>query len=167
VLTLRWDPNSEAMKTIEKATVDIEFSHAATEFHARTAKHISQENPKIKDNLLEISKQALAKPRLDKQTYSDVNQLLIQTEQAIAQVDMAIAIYGNSFTPETHKWALDVREALSQCITGRISILSIRLCAASKDTQEILRATDRVGIAKLTGDLIRVGMRTDEPTYGG
>jgi hypothetical protein len=160
VLTLRWDHQSEALKIVRRTTADKEFTQPETELHAKAAKHIFQEDSSSKNNLFGVSKKALAAPRLNKQTYRDVNELVIQTERAIGQVDMAIATYGYSFTPETHTWALAVRESLSQTITGQIPILSIRLAAVSKSADDKLRRSDKEGLEALIKRLLRVGKQT-------
>jgi hypothetical protein len=74
----------------------------------------------------------LGQATVKKQTYGEVNQLIVQIERAIQQLDLSIETYGYSFTPEVHKWALDVREAISQAITGKAGVLNIRLAALAK-----------------------------------
>lgn len=167
VLSLRWDPQSEAMKTVERATSNKEFSEPETELHAKSAKHIYQENPKVKRNLFRIAGAALDKPVVAKQTYRDVNELILQTERSIDQLDMAIAIYGYSFTPEVHKWALDIRENLSQTISGKLAILSIRLAAVSKDIDVPVRANDVVGIMKLIQEITAVARHANDLEVNG
>jgi len=161
VLTLRFDKNSAAMRTIQKATISkAEFSKPEIELKAKSAKHISQQDKSIKRDLLNLSTQALKKPQIKKQTYNDANQLILQTERCIRQVDLAIATYGYSFTPEVHKWALDVREGLSQAITGSIPVLSIRLAAASSEANKKLKPSLEDGVKGIVDELIAVGRKT-------
>jgi hypothetical protein len=117
----------------------------------------SRRDSHIKNNLYDVSRKALLSPNLDKQTYRDINELILQTERAIGQVDMAIATYGYSFTPEIHTWALDAREHLSQTITGQIPILSIRLAAVSKSAGDKLCESDMEGVKTLISRLLKVG----------
>jgi hypothetical protein len=160
VLNLRWDHQSEALQIVQRTTADKEFSQPETELHARAAKHIFQEDPKNKAKLFRVSREALKTPELAKQSYRDINELILQTERAIGQVDMAISTYGYSFTPETHTWALDIRERLSQAITGEIPILSIRLAAVSKNADDSLKKTDREGVESLISRLLAVAKKS-------
>lgn len=160
VLNLRWDKNSDAVRTVEEVTADKDFAKHAPELHAKTAKHISQEDPRLKNNLFTVSRKALASPELSKQTYRDINELISQTESAIREIDLTIATYGYSFTPEVHKWALDVRESLSQSITGQMPLLAIRLCAVSKVVDNKIKKSDRAGVEELIKKLVKVGSMT-------
>jgi hypothetical protein len=84
----------------------------------------------------------------------------------VGQIDMAIAVYGYSFTPETHRWTLEVREVLSQCVTGRITILYIHLSSISRAIDEKLRPADHEGISRLIKELIAVGKIANERVDG-
>lgn len=166
VLNFRWDTKSEAMRVIDKMTGSNKFSRVATELHTKTAKHIYQEDASIRSTLFYKAREALDNPSLSKQTYRDADELITQTEKAIEQIDLVIAIYAHALTPETHKWALGVREALSQSITGKLSLLSIRLGAASSNGNKSLRDHDRAGLAHLITELIDVGVSADQLSVG-
>jgi len=159
VLNLRFNPQSRALHTVDKATSSQRFTRSKDELKAKAAKHISQTDKQLKGDLFNVSKEALRKPKLDKQSYNDVSQLLIQTEHAIRQIDLAIATYGYSFTPEIHKWALDVREGVSQAITGKLSILSIRLAAISKNSDKLLDESTSSGFKDTVNELIAAGQK--------
>jgi hypothetical protein len=107
--------------------------------------------------LFDNSREALNKPALNKLSYGEANELIVQTERTIQQLDTAISTYGYSMTPEVHKWALDVREKLSQAITGKETILSIRLGAASKQPGSKLSKDDQRGLEKILDELVKVG----------
>ncbi len=162
VLNVRLDPNSETMKIIDSLTSENGFSRATTELHAKTAKHISQEDVTISSKLFAITRQALSDIQLSEQTYGDMNELIGQAESALEKIDRALAIYGNSFTPEVHEWALDVRENLSRCIVGKLPLLSIHLSAISGSVSTKLRLADQKGISELVSELIEVGIKTDK-----
>jgi hypothetical protein len=162
VLNLRWNPNSEAMRGIDSLVSGSEFSHAATELHAKTAKHISQKEVTIRSTLFATSRQALSDIQLSKQTYGEMDELITQAERSLDRIDMALAIYGYSFTPETHEWALSVRESLSRCIVGKLPILSIHLSSISGSVNSKLRSTDREGISEIVSELVEVGIRADK-----
>jgi hypothetical protein len=156
VLSLRFDPNSKAMRTVRAATGAKSESDkpSAKELKAQTAKHISQSFSNGDTNLYSLSRQALAKPRFKKQTYSEANQLIAQTERTIQQLDLSIETYGYSFTPEIHKWALDLREAVSRAITGKIAVLSIRLEAASKNADKKINDLAAEGLSEIVDQLL-------------
>lgn len=155
VLSLRFDPNSKAMRTVRAATgVKKGHSKPPSELKAQAAKHISQSFSNGDNNLYSLSRQALAKPQFKKQTYGEINQLIVQTERAIQQLDLSIETYGYSFTPEVHKWALDLREAISQAITGKIAVLSIRLEAASKNAEHKIDSLAAEGLSEIVDQLI-------------
>jgi SHS2 domain-containing protein len=157
VLNLRWNAQSQAMKKIKATVAGSEFTKTKTDVQAKAAKHISQEDEKLKSNLFKLSKEVLKKPQINKQAYEDIYQLILQTERSIGQIDLALSTYGYSFTPEVHKWALDVREALSQTITGEIPILSIRLAATSKKSGNKLSHSDIIGVKEMLDKLVEVG----------
>jgi hypothetical protein len=157
VLSMRWDPDSKEMQIVEDAMGDGEFDKSHTELHAKAAKHISQETDTKSRDLFRIATSALEAPKLTKQSYADMNDLILQTERTIQQLDMAIATYGYSFTPETHQWGLKLREQLSQAITGKIPILGIRLKAASSHGDECIKQSDADGLTQLIPALLSVG----------
>jgi hypothetical protein len=159
VLNLRFDPSSRAMRTVSKVSHDQASTKPAAELRAKTAKHLSQTDKQIQSNLFNLSSEALKKINLPKQTNSDINQLITQTERAIRQIDLAIATYGYSFTPEIHKWALDVREAISRAVTGKLTILDIRLAAASKRGDKPLDKLARDGFSETVQELIEAGRK--------
>jgi hypothetical protein len=163
VLSLRWEPESHAMKVIKRSAGDKKgFSKPEVELHAKAAKYIFQEDTEVKSDVLKNVRTALEKPKFSKQKYSDINELILQTERAIGQIDMAIAIYGYSFTPEVHKWALQVREKLSQSLTNKIFILTMRLAASSKQADGKLKRSDSKGLEALTSDLLKVEKLANE-----
>jgi hypothetical protein len=164
VLNLRYDKDSNAMKTARKASPGKAYTKSNIKLHAKAAKHISQDDPAIKEHLFELAQDALQEPKIDQLVYKEVNELILQTERAIRQIDLAVATYGYSFTPEVHHWALGVREQLSQSITGELPVLSIRLAAASKNADDKLNNHDRKGIEELIDRLIKVGKKAKDIT---
>jgi hypothetical protein len=157
VVNLRYNPKSPSRQAVDKTAAGKRFTKPGTELHAKAAKHISLEDPKVKSNLFDNSREALNKPALKKLSYGEANELIVQTERTIQQLDTAISAYGYSMTPEVHKWALDVREKLSQAITGKETILSIRLGAASKRPGSKLSKDDQRGLEKILDELVKVG----------
>jgi hypothetical protein len=162
VLNLRENPNSKEMQIVEEVIGDGEFAASHTELHAKAAKHFSQEDPALKNKLFETASEALKSPELRKQSYRDINDLILQTERSVEQIDRAIAVYGYSFTPEVHQWALRLREQLSQTITGQIPILSIRLMAASNKGEGTLGKTEIEGVKKMLSKLLLVGEKASQ-----
>jgi hypothetical protein len=159
VLNLRFNPSSKAMRTVQRVAHQKEFDKPEAELKAKAAKHISQADKSVSNNLFQLSAQALRKPSLAEQTFADANQLLLQTERALQQLDLAISTYGYSFTPEVHKWALDVREMTSQAITGKIPVLSIRLAASSKIAGNKLDKLASSGLQEIVDELIKAGRK--------
>jgi hypothetical protein len=162
VLNLREQPDSKEMKIVEEVIGDGEFNKSHTELHAKAAKHFSQEDPALKNNLYETASKALKNPQLAEQSYRDINDLVLQTERSVEQVDMAIAVYGYSFTPEVHQWALRLREQLSQTITGQIPILSVRLMAASSRGDSPIGKTEKDGVRQMLKNLLAVGEQASQ-----
>ncbi len=97
-----------------------------------TAKHSAKSDVHFSHNLFERSRQALERSQLNKLTHNEALQLLKQTEDTIWQLDISMATYGYSFTPEIHKQILELREELAGTITGKFDILNIRLAAITK-----------------------------------
>jgi UDP-N-acetylglucosamine transferase subunit ALG13 len=157
VLSLRFDPASRAMRTVRKVSRRQQYIKPEAELRAKAAKHLSQSEKLIKSDLFNLAAEALKKIDLGKQTNSEVNQLILQTERSIRQIDLAISTYGYSFTPEIHKWALDVREAISHAITGKLAILDIRLAAASRRSDKPLDKLARDSFGETVEELIDAG----------
>jgi hypothetical protein len=85
----------------------------------------------------------------------------LQTERTIDQLDLAIETYGYSFTPEVHKGTLDVREMVSQAITGKIQVLTIRLAAVSNLSGKTLNDETANGLNKVIDELIAAATKAN------
>jgi hypothetical protein len=157
VLNLRFNPKSQAMKIVEKTTKKGKLTKPGVKLKSEAGKQISQSIDHSNGDLFLLSREALKKPAFGKQSYFEANELIVQTENTIRHIDLAIATYGYSFTPEVHKWALDVREAITNAITQKIEVLGIRLAAASKNAQKPLDKNAAAGFEQTVRKIIDVG----------
>jgi uncharacterized membrane protein YccC len=165
-LNLRFNPSSYAMETVEKSSrrqdEAKELLESDPQLKAKAAKQIAFSDEKINKNLQKLALQALKKPDYKKQTYAEANELINQIQNSIYQVDIAIATYGYSFTPEAHKWSLDVREGLSQSITNESPIISIRLAARSQHADDKLGNREIKSLSRVVDELINCGQLAEK-----
>jgi frataxin-like iron-binding protein CyaY len=159
MLNLRFHPQSKALRSVNKAASQGHFEKPKSELRAKSAKYIAQSQKSINHNLLSLSRHALKKAEINKQTVSDANQLILQTERAIQQIDLAVATYGYSFTPEIHKWALEVRETISQALTDKIAVFNIRLAAITNNRDKPLDKQARAGFLEVVNELLAAGLK--------
>src|SRR5439155_15782499 len=87
MLNLRFDPKSRAVQEIAEALDDKHTDVLKnSEANARASKHIARSVPEINKKLLKLSVKALDNLKLDKQTYNDAHEMIIQTEKAIKDI---------------------------------------------------------------------------------
>jgi hypothetical protein len=165
-LNLRFNPSSYAMETVKKSShrrdESKELLESDPQLKAKAAKQIAVSEEKINKNLQKLALQALKKPEYKEQTYSEASELISQIQGSISQIDIAIATYGYSFTPEVHKWALEIRESLSQTITNESPIISIRLASRSKHSQDKLDDREVMSLTHIVEELINCGQLTEK-----
>jgi hypothetical protein len=136
-LNLRFQPRSRSAVAAKKTR------RAPDKLDARVAEQIAESEPAIRENLLATSSKALSSPSYDKQTSGEARQLIEQVEDTVEQIDLTISTYGYSFTPELHKWALDLREKLSQTVVGKPPVLDLRFTPGNKEAKKLTKAESK------------------------
>jgi hypothetical protein len=164
MFSIRFDKNSLAGKDLKKTKST--SKHSDLKVKTKVAAHLARSDPKIHENLFQISENALREPEISRQNYEESEELIKRVDESVKNIDIALATYGYSFTPEVHKWALNIRESLSQTLTGNLSILSIQLAASEKIKHNKISPEDAETLKQITDALLKIGESTKKAPAG-
>jgi hypothetical protein len=106
ILGPRLSNRLSAMENLKKGSI------RTTDDKLKMAKQSAKSEINDSKNIFKISREALKDPQLNKLGQKDAAQLLRQIEKTVRQIDLSVATYGYSFTPEIHQKVLKLRENL-------------------------------------------------------
>jgi tellurite resistance protein len=128
----------------------------------KIAKNVAESDIKSSPEFSKLLNESLKHPQLNNLTYKEAFKLIQQISETVRQIDVSVATYGYSFTPEVHKKVLQSRERLDNVTTSKLSVLDIRLNADSGKSGTKISKEDAFSIQEIIKELLAIGGQVEK-----